>query len=157
YAGRARVAELRRKTNPDRGPIPMTPRVDALLLTVNTHETQAVLQVFQQATESAATPVPLEDRVYRDLGTVNGTRVFHALCEMGAGGPGATQQTVDKAIRALNPGAVIAVGIAFGINEKKQAIGDILISKQLRLYDLQRVGPEIILRGEKPHASTRLI
>jgi nucleoside phosphorylase len=77
---------------------------------------------------------------------------------MGSAGPGGTQQTVDKGIRALNPTAVICIGIAFGVNEKRQSIGDILIAKQLRLYDLMRVGKDrIILRGDKPHASTRLI
>jgi nucleoside phosphorylase len=115
------------------------------------------LQAFQLATGYQAAPTPIGDRVYRDLGTINGSRVFHALSEMGSGGLGATHQTVDKGIRTFDPGAVIAVGIAFGINEKKQAIGDILLSKQLRLYDLQRIGNEIILRGDKPHASTRLI
>lgn len=66
------------------------------------------------------------------------------------------QQTVEKAIRALDPGAVIAVGIAFGMNKKSQAIGDVLVARQLRPYDLQRVGEEIILRDDKPHAATRL-
>ena len=53
--------------------------------------------------------------------------------------------------------------IAFGINEEKQAIGDILVTEQLRLYDLQRMGtqeeeqPNIILRGDKTHASPWLI
>ncbi|MFC1596550.1 hypothetical protein ACFL5Q_01200 [Planctomycetota bacterium] len=130
---------------------------DVLLVTVNEHETQALLRAFKEATGKRAEPFPLDDRVYRNLGTVNGTRVFHALSEMGSGSPGASQQTVDKGIRALNPGAVIAVGIAFGINEKQQAIGDILISRQLRLYELQRAGEEIVLRGDKPHASARLI
>ena len=67
------------------------------------------------------------------------------------------QQVVDRAIRVLDPGAVVAVGIAFGVNEKEQALGEILVSKQLRLYDLQRAGVRIVLRGDKPHASTRLI
>jgi hypothetical protein len=54
------------------------------------------------------------------------------------------------------------VGIAFGVNDQKQSIGDILVTEQLRLYDLQRVGLqdgqyEIILRGDKPHASGWLI
>ncbi len=134
-----------------------TAQADVLLITVNPYETQAVLHAFEAAAGSAPTPVSIEDRVYRDLGTVNGMRIFHALSEMGSGGLGATQQTVDKAIRALSPGAVIAVGIAFGIDAKKQAIGDVLLSKQLRLYDLQREGKEILLRGDKPHASPRLI
>ncbi|MCI0354486.1 MAG: hypothetical protein L0099_05515, partial [Acidobacteria bacterium] len=96
--------------------------------------------------------------MYRDLGEVNSARVFTALSEMGSGGPGGSQEAVRKGIEALRPSAVIMVGIAFGINEQKQAIGDILVSRQLWLYDLQRVGKEqIIPRGDKPHASTRLI
>lgn len=134
-----------------------TPRPDVVLVTVNEHETKAVYDEFTAATGTPATPVLIDGRVYRNLGAVNGATIFHALSEMGSGSVGAMQQTVDKAIRALNPGAVIAVGVAFGLNEKKQRIGDILLSKQLRLYDLQRVGDEIILRDDKPHASARLI
>jgi nucleoside phosphorylase len=130
---------------------------DALLVTVNKHETQELLSVFQGATSHTATTVPIDDRVYRDLGTINGTKVFHALSEMGTSGLGGMQQTVDKAIRAVHPRAVIAVGIAFGVNKKQQKIGDVLLSRQLRLYELQRAGHDILLRGDKPHASTRLI
>ncbi|MDB5310312.1 MAG: hypothetical protein JWO38_4514 [Gemmataceae bacterium] len=141
-----------------RDPAGPTPRPDVVVVTVNAHETRAVFDAFQAATGSEALAVPLEDRVYRDLGTLNGTRVFHALSEMGSGGIGAMQQTVDKAIRALAPGAVIAVGIAFGVDENKQEIGDILLSKQLRPYELQRVGKdEIVLRSPRPDASPRLV
>lgn len=133
------------------------PRPDVLLVTVNEHETRAVHDEFEAATGAPATTSPLDGRVYRNLGTLNGTTVFHALSEMGSGSVGAMQQTVDKAIRALDPGAVIAVGVAFGVNEKKQAIGDILLSRQLRPYELQRVRSDITLRGDKPHATPRLI
>jgi nucleoside phosphorylase len=132
-------------------------KTDVLLVTVNAHETKALLDVFEQATGQTANPVQIDDRVYRDLGSINSTSCMHALSEMGTTGPGAALQTVDKGIRALRPSAVIFIGIAFGINEKRQAIGDILLSKQLRLYDLQRVGSEIILRGDKPHSSTWLV
>nr|WP_292996337.1 hypothetical protein [Nitrosomonas sp.] len=50
------------------------------------------------------------------------------------------------------------VGIAFGVDEQKQAIGDILVSKQLMLYEVQRVGTgEIVPRGDRPHSASRLI
>ena len=130
---------------------------DVLYNTVNVNETQALLAAFGNATGRKARPVTIERRVYRDLGSVNGTRCMHALSEMGAGGPGASQQTVDKGIRALNPSAVIFVGIAFGMDDRKQAIGDILLAKRLRLYDLQRVGKSIVLRGDKTHSSTWLV
>jgi len=50
------------------------------------------------------------------------------------------------------------VGIAFGMHEDKQAIGDILVSENLRRYELQRVGTKrrqakIILRGDGLHGS----
>jgi nucleoside phosphorylase len=71
---------------------------------------------------------------------------------------GAMQQTVDRAIRALDPGAVIAIGIAFGVDESRQNIGDILLSNQLRPYELQRIGKDrIVLRGPRPEASPRLL
>jgi nucleoside phosphorylase len=135
----------------------ITPKADVLLVTVNEHETRAVLTAFEQATGSPARPIPVDDRIYRDLGVLNGTRICHALSQMGAVGRGAAQETVDKGIRALRPDAVIAVGIAFGINQQKQAIGDILISEQIFLYDLQRYGQDIIPRGDKTSASPRLI
>ena len=132
-------------------------RADVLLVTVNKHETQAVREAFQAVTGKPATPCPIGPRVYHDLGTVDGTRVFHAHSKMGTVGPGRMQQTVEMGIAALEPGAVIAVGIAFGVNPKKQSIGDILVSEQLRHYDPIRVGKKDIPRGAKPDASSRLI
>jgi nucleoside phosphorylase len=132
-------------------------RPDVVLVTVNDHETEAVYTEFKAATATKAVPVSLEGRLYHNLGTVNGTTVYHALSEMGSGGAGGMQQTVEKAIRALDPAAVIAVGIAFGVNEDDQEIGDILLSKQLRPYDLQRQGEDIVLRDDKPSGSTWLL
>lgn len=136
----------------------MNPKADILIVTVTEVESRAVMQVFREATQKAPQPVPIGDRIYHDLGEINGARVFMALSEMGAGGPGASQQAVQKGINALRPSAVIMVGIAFGINENKQAIGDILVSQQLWLYDLQRIGEDkIIPRGDKLTSSTWLI
>jgi len=134
-----------------------SPKADLVLVTVNQHETQAIHDAFREATGTEGSPVSLGGRLYHNLGVLNGTTVYHAISEMGSSGPGGMQQTVDKAIRALDPGAIIAVGIAFGVSEKDQSIGDILLSKQLRLYDLKRAGADIVLRGDKPHASNRLI
>jgi len=136
----------------------MNQKADVLIVTVTKVESRAVVQVFQEVTGKQAQPVSIGERIYWYLGEVKGAQVFMALSEMGAGGLGASQQAVQKAIDALNPSAVIMVGIAFGINEQKQAIGEILVSQQLLLYDLQRVGKEeIIPRGDKPHASAWLL
>lgn len=134
------------------------PAADVLIVTVTPTESKAVLHAFAQATGGNAKTLTVDDRVYRDLGEINGTRVFMALSEMGATGLGAAQQAVQKGIAALQPHAVIMVGIAFGINEEKQSIGDILVSRQLMLYESQRIGAgKIIPRGDRPHAATRLL
>jgi formylglycine-generating enzyme required for sulfatase activity/nucleoside phosphorylase len=131
---------------------------DVLIVTATPVESKAVIAAFAKLTNQSANSVRVGRRVYRDLGEVNGMRVFLALTEMGAGGLGASHQAVQKGIDALRPSAVFLVGIAFGVDEKKQRIGEILVSRQLQLYDLQRVGKDqIILRGDKPHASAQLI
>jgi nucleoside phosphorylase len=115
-------------------------RTDVLLVTVTKIETKAVLEAFGAAAQ--ASPQSIHGRVYFDLGTVNGARVKVTRCEMGAGGLGASLQAVAKGIATLSPSAVIMVGIAFGVSEEKQSIGDVLVTEQLRLYDLQRLGTQ---------------
>lgn len=133
-------------------------KADVLVVTVTDVETRAVLAAFKRATGRAATKVPLRDRIYRDLGEINGARVFLALSEMGTSGLGASLQTVQRGIEALRPDAVVMVGIAFGINEQKQAIGDILVALQLMMYEVQRAGATAVIpRGDRPRASARLI
>jgi nucleoside phosphorylase len=115
---------------------------DVLIMTVTCAESRAVLAAFEAATGQKATPVTIGDKVYRAYVWIV------LLVGMSAG----------KAIAALRPGAVIMVGIAFGINEQKQKLGDILVSRQLMLYDVQRVSAtQIVPRGDRPHASARLL
>ncbi len=140
----------------------MTDEADVLIVTVTKVESRAVMQVFERAAGDRAKPQSIDERLYFNLGIVNGARVFMTRSEMGSGGLDASLLAVRKGIESLSPTAVIMVGIAFGVNEDKQAIGDILVTQQLRLYDLQRMGthygqPQIILRGDKPHASPWLI
>ena len=84
----------------------MNLHADVLLITVNRHETAAVFRAFEEATGSAATPKQIHNRVYHDLGTVNGARVFSCAIRNEFGGVGATQQVVERAIRALSPDAI---------------------------------------------------
>lgn len=129
---------------------------DVLLVTATKVETAAVLAAFGVSGQQAA-PEHVNSRVYFNLGKVNGASVKMTQCEMGSGGLGASQQAVEDGIATVSPVAVIMVGIAFGVSEEKQRIGDVLVTEQLRLYDLQRVGATIVLRGDKPHASTWLL
>ena len=140
----------------------MKPQADVLLVTVTKVETLAVLTAFRRHTGQPARIAPKGDHIYHELGTVNGAGVWLVQSGMGAGGLDGAQQTVSKALAQLRPPAVVMVGIAFGMNENKQAIGDILVSENLRLYESQRVGTDdgqtrIILRGDRPHGSPWLL
>ncbi|NER52540.1 MAG: hypothetical protein F6J92_39065 [Symploca sp. SIO1A3] len=110
----------------------MTDKADVLIVTVTKVESQAVIKAFEQEANHQVTQKSICDRVYFDLGTVNGARVFLTQSEMGSSGLNGSSQTVAKGIDALSPLAVIMVGIAFGISEDKQAIGDILVTEHLR-------------------------
>ena len=133
------------------------PQADVLLITVTKTESRAVLHHFKTLSNSKAKTRHIDKRVYFDLGEINGAAVFLTQSAMGSGGLDASLQAVTKGIEALQPTAVIMVGIAFGINEDKQKIGDVLIAEQLQPYEAQRVGEKIILRADRPHSAPWLL
>lgn len=92
------------------------------------------------------------------VGTFGKYVVAHVACDMGAIGAEASLVTVSNAIDALKPKFVLMVGIAFGIDEQKQKIGDVLVSKTLLPYESQRVNNKgnITFRGPQPEASLLL-
>ena len=136
----------------------MAYQADVLLVTVTKVESKAVLDAFAEATKQKAKPFEIDGRTYFELGAINGAPVCMTQSEMGAGGLDASLLTVQKGIDSLSPAAVIMVGIAFGVDASWQKIGDILVSENLRPYELQRVGtPGITLRTDRPKASTRLL
>jgi nucleoside phosphorylase len=138
-------------------------REGVLLVTATDVEFQTVVSLFRSSTGREAKPVGGAARRYLELGSVNGSRVFLAPTGMGSGGLGGSQESVGKAIDALSPAVAVLVGIAFGIDEKKQKIGDVLVSERLMPYELQRrgTGPDgatrIVPRGSRPDASPSLV
>ena len=133
-------------------------RADVLLVTAAEVEAKAILSFFPNPKLSH-----IGDQTYHDFGMVGGARTFMVQSEQGPGGQSGAILTIQEGIAALYPSAVIMVGIAFGMNEKKQHIGDILISRQIMDYDLQRIGTDtdsklvIIPRGDRPLASPRML
>lgn len=130
---------------------------DVLLVTVTETEANAILDIFPDAK-----PHYGKIKTYHELGIIGGARTFMVQSEMGSTGPGASLLTINDGIQTLSPSAIVMVGIAFGFNPKKQQIGDILVSRQLLGYELQRVGSSngeqvINVRGDRTIASSRLL
>lgn len=130
---------------------------DIVLLTVNDNETQALLDQFLGPNNSPSR-VTRGDVTYNDLGTHGGLRVVHSICRMGTNSIGASQQRTMQAVEHWSPRAIIAVGVAFGLDETKQQIGDVLVSEQIQDYELGRLNEDGTLtpRGDKPSGSDPL-
>ena len=99
---------------------------------------------------------------YWVYGPIGGATVALARSTMGSGGQGGSTLTVTDAIRDLAPSAILGVGIAFGIDERTQPIGQVLLSQKLTSYELQRIGkkdgkPDIKQRGPSTESSSRLL
>jgi nucleoside phosphorylase len=135
---------------------------DVLLVTVTDGETRAVFEALLAQTGQTPAQQYLGDKTYYDLGRVGGARVWLVRSEMGAVVPGGAFATVYGAIGAVRPAAIVMVGIAFGTDERRQSVGDVLVARQIQLYEPQRVGtrdgePRVIPRGDRATASPRLI
>lgn len=129
-----------------------------VLITVNKNETNAILDAFW-GSGGIPKQKTIKGITYNLLGECGEYDIIHTICQMGTSGVGASQQRARQAISHWKPKAVIAVGVAFGANEEKQQIGDVLISTQIATYELARINENgtVIPRGDKPAASDSLV
>ncbi|MBB4268246.1 pentapeptide repeat-containing protein, partial [Roseospira visakhapatnamensis] len=144
------VPEGRRQTS-QRGLVMGTPVV---LMTFNEHETAAVMACFAGETPprtDASGTYPLTD-----LGLHGTYQVYHLVSRQG---PHHARDATTFAIKKVKPAAVIAVGIAFGINAGKQRVGDVLIPTCVRDYDSARINADgsRTPRGDRPPVSEPLL
>jgi nucleoside phosphorylase len=132
--------------------------MNILIVTATDKETSAVLNKAEQMLDQTAEASIQGDHAVSFLGTIKSSKIWHAQCEAGSGGPSGSQAIVTDLIVALNPKYVLMPGIAFGLDVSKQKIGDILISTHVCPYEKQRVGQkETIQRGEKVPSSPSLL
>jgi len=133
-----------------------------LLLTANNIETETVNRVAKEQYGVEMSQTYTEDHTVYILGTIAGTEIYMAQSEMGTEAPGAMTLTASDVVTFLKPDSVILVGIAFGLQQEKQHLGDVLVSKQICLYDPKKVvevcGSEVWrARGDRSQASTKLL
>lgn len=139
------------------------PHADLLLVTVTDSETDAVRDLLAERYGLALRAELIGGWPYYNLGTLGGARTWLVRSEMGVVSGGGSLLTIDTAIRTLGPSAVIMLGIAFGLRPDEQQIGDVLVARQLMLYELQRVGTgadggaEVRPRGERVAPTAALL
>lgn len=149
---------------PDRlSPQADTSSCDVLLVTVTDVETKAVMaSLCAEAGDPTLTFG--ETKTYFRFKPINSTSVVLVRSEMGSDTVGGASTTIRDAIAEVRPTAIMMVGIAFGVDEEKQPVGTVLVSKQLLAYELQRMGtneatgqPEVTARGDRVTASPVLL
>ena len=104
-----------------------------LFVTANEHERDAFEKKFIRQKEQYI----LGKTYYLGMFGRYPTAYIH-MDEQGVTNPAAAP-LVGQLVHELHPVAIVMVGIAFGVNESKQKIGDVLISDKILPYDSQKL------------------
>lgn len=113
-------------------------RFNILIVTATDTETKA----FHEVMTGNVLRVICGDYTYY-LGHVGQYNVIHVQCsQMGSLSPGGSSQTTNVALLRDWPQikAVIMVGICFGVDNKSQQIGDVVVATSIKNYETRRVG-----------------
>lgn len=104
-----------------------------LFVTANLNEKEAFEKYFKRETEKY-----ISGKTYY-LGEFGKYKAAYIhIDEQGVSNPAAIP-LVGELIRSLRPAAVVMVGIAFGVDDNCQKIGDVLVSKKILPYDSQKI------------------
>ncbi|MDJ0899956.1 MAG: SIR2 family protein [Xenococcus sp. MO_188.B8] len=128
------------------------PYVDLLLMTVTDIERKAVLSEMNPWPGQEAILIGSISRNTYRFGQFGRYRAAQVESTMGSDGRAGARATLQDAITELKPKAILLIGIAFGLNRRKQKqhLGDVIIAESVFNYALQRVGePQLIFRGEE--------
>lgn len=126
-----------------------------LVVTATEVETKAILEIMPDE----IIKIISGDHTYH-LGQVGLYNIIHVQCsQMGSLNPGGSTSTIGAALNEWPQiKAVIMVGICFGFNNKKQKIGDVVVSTSIKNYETRRVGKkQEIPRGGTYQADKCLI
>ncbi|MFZ6779711.1 NACHT domain-containing protein [Undibacterium sp. Ji83W] len=129
------------------------------LITYNENEFAAVRKTFW--TGDSTPPVTNKHHAgqavsVNELGQHGNVRVLHYHSRQGNR---ESQRAASDLRQAYKPAAIVSVGIAFGVDEHKQKVGDVLVSKFIVDYESARINKNgsFTLAGERPPASRRLL
>ncbi|GAA2522243.1 hypothetical protein Ahu01nite_083820 [Winogradskya humida] len=137
-------------------------QVDVLIVTATLVETRAVISAIEAVSSRSTRVYHVGIKSCWDLGSIAGANVHLVQTEMGSGGSSGSLLTVSEMIGYLHPGSVLVAGIAFGVPGVNRRIGDIVVSRQMVSYELQRVGGsslkrKVVMRGDRASCSPRLL
>jgi nucleoside phosphorylase len=118
----------------------LIPQINLLLITANEIETFHVRQALLPLNEDTdVIKVPHGLHTYF-IGIFGEYLAVHVqLGKMGSLSYAGATLTAFESINNWNPKVVLMIGVAMGVNEEKQRIGDVLISDTIISYEIQRL------------------
>ncbi len=121
-----------------------------LILTATKVETTTLHSYLKFADESRKIYVFHKGSQTYYLGVFGSYLTVHVQCDMGSISKGSSLNTVRDAIECWAPKIILMVGIAFGISNTEQNIGDVLVSDAIIPYDNKRVGETTTIQRSIP-------
>ena len=106
-------------------------------MTVNEFEFLATYEILKDPSTSCVDDL---GPVY--FGGVGKIEVALVTSEMGGFNIAAAQEIAKKAVSLTKPKAIICLGVCFGLLEKEQGLGDLLISRKIQRYYQVRVNKD---------------
>lgn len=128
-----------------------------LLVTATDLETKYLHESFEHFNDSIG-KIPLGNYTYF-IAKFSEYYVVHVQCgKMGSISPTSAINTISDAIKLFEPKITLMIGIAFGVDNNEQNIGDVLVSECITPYNSKKVqgGKETIRSNDAP-ASRLLI
>ncbi|MCG9766198.1 5'-methylthioadenosine/S-adenosylhomocysteine nucleosidase [Vibrio alginolyticus] len=128
-----------------------------IFIAVTDTENAAFFEEFKPLPEKKAYIEIFSGKLKYYIGRFGAYQAGYIRCSMGTIEADSAGYVTEKIIDLFKPKFVVMPGIAFGINEKKQKIGDVLVSEKISPYDPERVGEDdSIMRSDPFRAGTTL-
>lgn len=135
----------------------LAPEIEIVLMTATDLELRAVMRLLKPLSgRTSILNIFLGSETYY-VGEFGCYRSVVTKCRKGAIGPGSAILAASQALQTWNPRAVIMIGIAFGVDSRKQRIADVLVASEVIPYESQRVGKDVIFRGPIPASDGTLL
>ncbi len=91
------------------------------------------------------------------FGMLGNYNIAHVQCSMGSLSRSSSTMTISAALQELKSKVVIMIGIAFGVDETKQKIGDVLVSESIVPYNIKRIGKDSSNQRGKETQSSKIL
>lgn len=115
------------------------PRQRLLIATATTLEDDIFVEEFKcRGIEKVGTNRDGESSISY-FGVHGGIDVYHVRSSAGSVGASGSALVVSDAAGIMKPDMIVSAGICFGLKEKRQEIGDLVIANRVRIYEPQRV------------------